>query len=49
MRVNPEEKSSLKYNNKEKYILREAFDTRGIPYLPEEVCGDKGSLAMEWI
>ena len=37
MRVKPEEKQPKKYNNKEKYILRKAFDTPEDPYLPEEV------------
>jgi asparagine synthase (glutamine-hydrolysing) len=37
MRVNPEEKQPKRYDGKEKYILRKAFDTPEDPYLPAEI------------
>jgi asparagine synthase (glutamine-hydrolysing) len=38
MRINPEEKKQPKtYDNKEKYILRKAFETSENPYLPADI------------
>jgi asparagine synthase (glutamine-hydrolysing) len=37
MRINPEEKQPKTYNNKEKHILRQAFDTKENPYLPDAI------------
>jgi asparagine synthase (glutamine-hydrolysing) len=37
IRIKPEEKQPKTYQDKEKYILRKAFDTLDNPYLPEEV------------
>ena len=37
MRIHPEEKMPSTYGEKEKYILRKAFDTPEHPYLPDEV------------
>ena len=37
MRINPEEKQPKTYNNKEKHIVRKAFENSENPYLPEEI------------
>jgi asparagine synthase (glutamine-hydrolysing) len=37
MRINPEEKQPKTYDNKEKYILRKAFETSENPYLPADI------------
>jgi asparagine synthase (glutamine-hydrolysing) len=48
MRINPEEKQPKTYDNKEKYILRKAFETSENPYLPADILWSKrNNLAME--
>ncbi len=37
IRIKPEEKQPKNHDNKEKYILRKAFDTPEDPFLPDEV------------
>jgi asparagine synthase (glutamine-hydrolysing) len=37
MRINPEQKQPKNYNNKEKHILRQAFDNKQNPYLQEDI------------
>ncbi len=37
IQIKPEEKQPLTYNGIEKYILRKAFDTPELPYLPDSV------------
>jgi hypothetical protein len=47
MRINPEEKQPKTYDNKEKYILRKAFETSENPFTSGYFVEAKNNLAME--
>ncbi|MDG2432379.1 asparagine synthase B [Flavobacterium sp.] len=54
MRINPEEKQPKTYDNKEKYIVRKAFDDVDNPYLPDEILWRQkeqfsDGVGYEWI
>lgn len=54
MRINPEEKQPKTYENKEKYIVRKAFENTENPYLPDEILWRQkeqfsDGVGYEWI
>jgi asparagine synthase (glutamine-hydrolysing) len=54
MRINPEEKQPKTYDNKEKYIVRKAFENTENPYLPSEILWRQkeqfsDGVGYEWI
>ena len=54
MRINPEEKQPKTYDNKEKHILRKAFEFAENPYLPQEILWRQkeqfsDGVGYEWI